>query len=172
MPPTFLKINNAGYFYEPVERVTDGTVNLAEDSKMIEICAVGVLRVSSTLITEGLLSKNGKIAIITSQAGSLEWRKDQNPHGDNYGHHMSRAACNMMGLLLSYELKEQNVPVALVSENICFSLSLSLSLSLSPLLYVCVFVFSRARARVLVCFHRDDSPHHPLHTATPWLQPD
>ena len=53
--------------------------------------------------------------IITSQAGSAEWRFTQNADaGGDYGHHMSRAACNIMGVLLSQELKAAGVTVLLL----------------------------------------------------------
>ena len=32
----------------------------------------------------------------------------------NYGHHMSRASCNIMGVILSQELKPENIPVVLL----------------------------------------------------------
>jgi hypothetical protein len=62
----------------------------------------------------GKLVRNGapgKAIVITSQAGSCAWRLTQNPTGGNYGHHMSRAACNMMAVLLSQEFKAEQIPV-------------------------------------------------------------
>lgn len=41
-------INNAGYFYEPVEKID--SLNFEEELKMIDICAVGPLRISSGLV--------------------------------------------------------------------------------------------------------------------------
>ena len=40
-------INNAGYFYEPVEKID--CLNFKEEMKMIDICAIGPLRISSGL---------------------------------------------------------------------------------------------------------------------------
>ena len=88
---------------------------------MIDICAVGPLRVSSALYKAGLLLSGSQIIIITSQAGSCEWRLTQNPtpavgaefHG-NYGHHMSRAACNIMGVILAQEMRAANISVQLL----------------------------------------------------------
>ena len=90
----------------------------------IDVCALGPLRITSALYKAGLLKKDGKpgkVIIITSQAGSCEWRFTQNPtpkpgdefHG-NYGHHMSRAACNMGAVLLAQELKAAGVPVLIL----------------------------------------------------------
>ena len=48
----------------------------------------------------GALAEGAKLVIITSQAGSCEWRSTQNANeGGDYGHHMSRAACNIAGVL-------------------------------------------------------------------------
>ena len=61
-----------------------------------------------------LVAAGGKIIIISSQAGSTDWRFTQCPDGGNYGHHMSRAACNIGGVLLSQELKAKAIPVAML----------------------------------------------------------
>ncbi len=90
-------INNAGYFWE--EHETLDNINFEEQMKQIDICALGPLRVSSALHKAGKV--RGAIVIISSQAGSCEWRFTQNPDGGDYGHHMSRAACNMGGVLLA-----------------------------------------------------------------------
>ena len=54
------------------------------------------------------------MAIISSQGGSISWRTTQNPTGHDYGHHMSKAAANMAGVLLSQELRASNIPVYLL----------------------------------------------------------
>ena len=41
----------AGYFYEPLETLE--TMNFEEELKMIDICAVGPLRVSAALVNAG-----------------------------------------------------------------------------------------------------------------------
>jgi hypothetical protein len=82
-------INNAGYFYEPVETLTN--LNFEEELKMIDICALGPLRISAALVNAGLISPGGKIAMITSQGGSVTWRDVQNPEGHDYGHHSTRS---------------------------------------------------------------------------------
>jgi len=97
-------INSAGYFYEKVEKID--SLNFEEELKMINICALGPLRVTSAIFNAGLLNNNAKVAMITSQGGSIAWRLTQNPKGGDYGHHMSKAAANMMGVLLSQELKD------------------------------------------------------------------
>jgi len=103
-------LNNAGYFWEEQESLAN--MNFDEQLKQINICAVGPLRVSQALLEKGLVT--GSIVIITSQAGSAEWRFTQNPEGGDYGHHMSRAACNIGGVLLAQELKSRGIPVLML----------------------------------------------------------
>jgi NAD(P)-dependent dehydrogenase (short-subunit alcohol dehydrogenase family) len=105
-------VNNAGYFYGPVEKID--SLNFSEEKKMIDICALGPLRVTAGLIAAGLLKPGSHVAIISSQGGSIAWRTTQNPTGHDYGHHMSKAAANMMGRLLSQELKHQGVCVTIL----------------------------------------------------------
>eukprot|EP01032_Pedospumella_encystans_P009907 gene9907-11622_t len=105
-------INNAGYFYEPVEKIN--SLNFAEEKKMIDICALGVLRITSAIHNAGLLARGSKVAVISSQGGSIAWRFTQNPEGHDYGHHMSKAAANMAGVLLAQELRAAGVTVYLL----------------------------------------------------------
>lgn len=52
-------INNAGYFYEPVETIT--SMNFEEEMKMIDICALGVLRITAAVFNAGLLASGSKV---------------------------------------------------------------------------------------------------------------
>ncbi len=108
-------INNAGYFYEPKETILDNSLNFKEQLKQIDICALGPLRVNSAAVNTGCLAEGAKLVIITSQAGSCEWRSTQNKdQGGDYGHHMSRAACNIAGVLQAEELKQKGFTVILL----------------------------------------------------------
>lgn len=49
--------------------------------------------------------------MISSEAGSLGLRIEG---GGDYGHHASKAALNMVGKQLSYDLEEKGVAVGLV----------------------------------------------------------
>ena len=94
--PLDIVVNNAGYFKTERESVLDGTMDYADELKTIDICAVALLRVSTKLFAEGKLVPAGaKIAMITSQGGSIAWRDVQSSAGGDYGHHMSKAAANM-----------------------------------------------------------------------------
>ena len=112
--PVDIVINNAGYFYEPLE--TLDSMNFEEEMKMLDICAVGPLRVVKVLRDLKLLKTDGtcKIAMITSQGGSISWREVQNPNGCDYGHHMSKAAANMGSKLLAQELKKEKIAVQIL----------------------------------------------------------
>jgi NAD(P)-dependent dehydrogenase (short-subunit alcohol dehydrogenase family) len=104
-------INNAGYFTEKEERLD--ALDFSEEKKMIDVCAIGPLRVTSALFKAGLLAKHAKVIMITSQAGSISWRLTQNPEGHDYGHHMSKAASTMASVLLSQELKQAGIAVGI-----------------------------------------------------------
>jgi len=110
--PLDIVINNAGYFWEPEETLQN--MNFEEQMKMIDICALGPLRISSVLYNGGKLKTGSVVAFITSQGGSITWRDVQNPEGHDYGHHMSKAAANMGGKLLSQELKKDGICVMML----------------------------------------------------------
>merc|ERR1712176_1439178 len=89
------------------------SMQMEEAIKQYDVCALGPVRCVSALKAAGLL-KGCKVAIITSQAGSTQWRFTQNKDkGGDYGHHMCRAACNLGGVLMSEELKKDAVPITL-----------------------------------------------------------
>jgi short-subunit dehydrogenase len=52
-------INNAGYFFGPVETIK--SLNFDEEIKMIDICAIGPLRITSGLFNAGLLARGAKV---------------------------------------------------------------------------------------------------------------
>eukprot|EP00529_Nitzschia_sp_RCC80_P026048 CAMPEP_0113458668 /NCGR_PEP_ID=MMETSP0014_2-20120614/10042_1 /TAXON_ID=2857 /ORGANISM="Nitzschia sp." /LENGTH=344 /DNA_ID=CAMNT_0000350201 /DNA_START=131 /DNA_END=1165 /DNA_ORIENTATION=+ /assembly_acc=CAM_ASM_000159 len=111
-------INNAGYFYEHCEKITgegDDALNFDEQLKQIDICALGPLRVNAAAVNAKALADGAKLIVITSQAGSCEWRTTQNAdEGGDYGHHMSRAACNMAAVLAAQELKKLGYCIKLI----------------------------------------------------------
>jgi NAD(P)-dependent dehydrogenase (short-subunit alcohol dehydrogenase family) len=108
-------INNAGYFYSQYESILQDTLNFEEQLKQINICGMGPLRVNAAAVTNGALAEGAKLIIITSQAGSCEWRFTQNKdEGGDYGHHMSRACCNIGGVLQAEELRKKGYSVALL----------------------------------------------------------
>jgi len=110
--PLDYMIFNAGYFPDIVDTLE--SPNEAEALKQIDICALGPLRCVSACRSAGIL-KGAKVAIITSQAGSAQWRTTQNQdRGGDYGHHMCRAACNMGCALMSEEMKPEGIPIIML----------------------------------------------------------
>jgi NAD(P)-dependent dehydrogenase (short-subunit alcohol dehydrogenase family) len=95
--------------------ILDNSLNFEEQLKQINICALGPLRVNSAAVNANALADGAKLVIITSQAGSCEWRTTQNKDtGGDYGHHMSRAACNISGVLQAEELRKKGYSVILL----------------------------------------------------------
>jgi len=105
-------IYNAGYFPDVKDNLE--TFQDAEAIKQIDVCGLGPVRCVSALKNTGRLD-GSKVVVVTSQAGSIKWRFTQNKdEGGNYGHHMSRAACNIAAALMSEELKQMEIPVVMV----------------------------------------------------------
>ena len=78
------------------------------------------------------LSPAAKIVVLTSEAGSVTLRTE-GEGGGMYGHHGSKAAGNMIGHLLGYDLKERGVPIAMIHVRLKSPFVQSLSPILSPL---------------------------------------
>lgn len=80
---------------------------------MYKTSAIGPVFVVHHLQKAGLLSKGSKIIIVSSESGSITLRHESEG-GGNYGHHASKAASNMVGKLLSLDLKDHDIAVGLV----------------------------------------------------------
>ncbi len=65
------------------------------------------------LYKAGQLAKGSKVVLVSSESGSIGLRHEKEG-GGNYAHHASKAALNMVGKLLSLDLKEQGVIVSIV----------------------------------------------------------
>jgi NAD(P)-dependent dehydrogenase (short-subunit alcohol dehydrogenase family) len=60
-----------------------------------------------------MLPKGSKVILVSSESGSITLRHETEG-GGNYAHHASKAALNMVGKLLSLDLKEHGVIVHIV----------------------------------------------------------
>ena len=78
-----------------------------------KICSIGPVFVVSALHKAGLLKQGAKLILITSEAGSITLRHPSEG-GGMYSHHASKAAENMVGKLLSLDLKDAGVAVGMV----------------------------------------------------------
>lgn len=99
-------IYNAGLWY--CDNLED--VHLDNHREMYEANALGPLKVASALLNNGNLQRDSKIVLVSSQDGSIGLRTETEEGGD-YGHHMSKAAENMLGRILSFDLKPKGIHV-------------------------------------------------------------
>jgi NAD(P)-dependent dehydrogenase (short-subunit alcohol dehydrogenase family) len=82
---------------------------------MYRTCAIGPTILVTTLAneTKDLLGAYSKIIFVSSESGSITLRHEEEG-GGNYGHHASKAALNMSAKLLSLDLKDRGVAIAIV----------------------------------------------------------
>lgn len=97
-------INNAGI----LRRESLDNLDFASLREQFEVNSLAPLRVAHALLP--LLTKGGKIAMITSRMGSLT----DNTSGAYYGYRMSKAALNMASLSLAHDLKPRQIAVAIL----------------------------------------------------------
>jgi len=110
--PLDFVIFNAGIFPNVVDNLD--SMQAEEALNQFNVNGFGPVRCVSALKGAGLL-KGAKVAVISSQAGSARWRLTQNKDkGSDYGHHMCRAACNIGCVLMSEELKKDEVPIVIL----------------------------------------------------------
>lgn len=97
-------INCAGI----LTRETLDDLRVEQIRKQFEVNALGPLRVTAALLPN--LKKGSKVAIISSRMGSIE----DNTSGSRYGYRMSKAAVNMAGRSLAWDLKDKGIAVVLL----------------------------------------------------------
>ncbi|QIX00510.1 hypothetical protein AMS68_006027 [Peltaster fructicola] len=89
--------------------------NIDDEVNTYKIVAIGPVVVVTALHKAGLLKKGSKIILVSSEAGSITLRHESiDKKGGNYAHHASKAAQNMVGKLLSIDLKDEGIAVGLV----------------------------------------------------------
>jgi short-subunit dehydrogenase len=102
-------IITAGYFgFE-----TFDNPDWEKEAKMYTISAISPVFIVHHLVKAGFLDKGSKVIIVSSESGSITLRHEKEG-GGNYGHHASKAASNMVGKLLSLDLKPKGIAVGLV----------------------------------------------------------
>ncbi len=107
--PLDVVIITAGYFGTESfdEPNWDAEVNMYMTS------SIGPVFIVHALAKANLLPKGSKIILVSSESGSITLRHESEG-GGNYGHHASKAALNMVGKLLSLDLKKKGVTVGIV----------------------------------------------------------
>ncbi|KAF2265209.1 NAD(P)-binding protein [Lojkania enalia] len=104
-------IITAGYF--ATESLEQPSFEAQE--KMYRICAIGPTVLVTTLANDSdtLLGSRSKVVLVSSESGSIALRHETEG-GGNYGHYASKAALNMSAKLLSLDLKERGIAIAIV----------------------------------------------------------
>jgi NAD(P)-dependent dehydrogenase (short-subunit alcohol dehydrogenase family) len=90
-----------------------GDLSWDKEISMYKTCAIGPLFLIQYLVAQGILKTGSRIVLVNSEQGSISLRHESEGAQD-FGGHASRAAKNMIGKLLSIQLKPQGIPVALV----------------------------------------------------------
>ena len=111
LPSTKLStvIVSAGYFgFE-----TFDSPDWEKQVKMYSTSAIGPVFVVHNLVKAGLLDRGSKVILVSSESGSITLRHEKEG-GGNFGHHASKAALNMVGKLLSLDLKPLGIAIGLV----------------------------------------------------------
>ncbi|KAJ5684009.1 uncharacterized protein N7477_000354 [Penicillium maclennaniae] len=81
--------------------------------RMYTTSAIGPVFVVQKLVKADLLSEGSKVILVSSESGSITLRHEKEG-GGNFGHHASKSALNMVGKLLSLDLKPKGIAVGLV----------------------------------------------------------
>ena len=118
-PKLDIVIITAGYFGKESFEAPDFDAQVS----MYTISAVGPVFVVQALVTAGLVrekSGGAKVVLVSSESGSIALRH-QSEGGGNYGHHASKAALNMVGRLLSLDLKDRGIAVVAVHVSVPLS---------------------------------------------------
>lgn len=102
----------AGYFETEDFGSEKGPIWEAEQ-RMYTTSAIAPVFVVQRLHAAGLLAAGAKIVLVSSESGSITLRHEKEG-GGNYAHHASKTALNMVGKLLSLDLKEAGVVVSMV----------------------------------------------------------
>jgi short-subunit dehydrogenase len=102
-------IITAGYF----GLETFDTPDWEKETKMYTVSAISPVFIVHHLVKAGFLDNGSKVIIVSSESGSITLRHEKEG-GGNYGHHASKAASNMVGKLLSLDLKPRGIAVGLV----------------------------------------------------------
>ena len=102
-------IITAGYFGTETFDKPDWDAEL----KMYTISSIGPVFIAHHLVKSGLLGKGSKLIFISSESGSITLRHESEG-GGNYAHHASKTALNMVGKLLSLDLKDKEIAVGMI----------------------------------------------------------
>lgn len=100
----------AGYF--ATEDFSKGP-NWDAEVQMYTTSSIAPVFLVHALVESSILSKGAKIILVSSESGSITLRHEQEG-GGNFAHHGSKAAINMVGKQLSFDLKERGIAVGIL----------------------------------------------------------
>ncbi|PQE06299.1 oxidoreductase protein [Rutstroemia sp. NJR-2017a BBW] len=103
-------IITAGYF--ATEDFANGP-KWEEEVNMYTTSAISPPFITHSLFRAKHLTSGSKLILVSSESGSITLRHAKEG-GGNYGHHASKSALNMVGKLLSLDLKEHGIIVSIV----------------------------------------------------------
>ena len=102
----------AGYF--ATESFSDvGGPSWEKEVQMYTTSSIAPVSIIHSLVTSHALASGAKVILVSSESGSITLRHEQEG-GGNFGHHGSKAALNMVGKQLSFDLKPKSIAVAIV----------------------------------------------------------
>lgn len=84
-----------------------------EEVKMYTLSSIAPVFVVEALDAQKCFVDGTKVVLVSSESGSVTLRHEQEG-GGNFGHHGSKAALNMVGRQLSFDLKGKGVAVGIV----------------------------------------------------------
>ncbi|KAF5237396.1 hypothetical protein FAUST_6054 [Fusarium austroamericanum] len=105
-------IITAGYFATEDFTVDEGP-DWEKEQRMYTTSSIAPVFIVHQLVHKGLLSKGSKVVLVSSESGSIALRHPKEG-GGNYAHHASKAALNMVGKLLSMDLRDQGIIISIV----------------------------------------------------------
>lgn len=108
-PPFDVVIISAGVFIKESFEEPDYDAEVT----MYKTSAIGPIFITRALFQNRNIRAPSKVILVSSEAGSITLRH-ASEGGGMYGHHASKAALNMVGKLLSLDLKEHGIAVGLV----------------------------------------------------------
>ncbi|KAI1841641.1 hypothetical protein JX265_012536 [Neoarthrinium moseri] len=87
--------------------------NWGEEVTMYTTSSIAPVFIVHQLAHSGLLKSGSKVVLVSSESGSITLRHESEG-GGNYAHHASKAALNMVGKLLSLDLKDKGVIISII----------------------------------------------------------
>ncbi|GJN67539.1 hypothetical protein PLICBS_001565 [Purpureocillium lilacinum] len=111
-PPLSTVIITAGHFTTEDLTAEKGP-SWDEEQRMYTTSSIAPVFLVHRLVHAGLLASGSRVVLVSSESGSIALRHEKEG-GGNYAHHASKAALNMVGKLLSLDLKDKGVVVSIV----------------------------------------------------------